>query len=195
MAFAEHSAQVRREGEVVTFNPVPKPPKREPKAKKYLPRATKPIARSWIKQSGKPIKQRNEKRIAKRHAKYTAHIRSVEYLQLRYARWLMDEGYCQCEWCVKVRTIVFMEPPQNTVKLALSLPDGVILGEALKKIPVYFTKGGDAPWKRIRGLSCHHVRYDLERPKISDLRSCYPHHHAALEAKYSTRRRYITGAK
>ncbi len=167
----------------------PKPPAREKKKPKWLPRSSKPLKRTAIKRSTTPIKQRNEQRIAKRHAAYTAHLRSVEYLQLRYARYLLDDGYCQCEWCVKMRDVQFSV--SGFFEVLKTLPDNINTAEPYNKIPVHFTKSGSEPWRRIRGFHTHHARYDLTHPKITDLRTMYPHHHLATEAKYSTRRRFL----
>lgn len=173
-----------------------KPLQADPAAvRAWQDRSRRPLARKAFWQSKKgtlirktAIKQRNEKAIARRRKVYTTYLRSAEWLKLRYDRYLLDDGYCQCEWCVQARKGETKE--QNAAR-----PAGVTFSEAFQQIPVYFTASGTAPWRRIRGFSTHHVRYDLINPKPSDLRTMYPHHHDATEAKYSTRRRYLGGSK
>ena len=150
-------------------------------------RSRKPLARGefWKTKTGQlrrktAMKQRNEKNIAKRRATYTKYLASAEWLQLRYARFLMDEGMCQCRWCVAARKGEKIERP-----------DGVLVAEAFVPIPVYYVSQGTAPWRRIRGFSTHHTHYDLTNQKLKDIRTTYPHHHAAEESLHGTRRRYL----
>lgn len=168
-----------------------KPLRANPETTRAWQNRSKPLTRRafWQTKTGQlrrktAMKQRNEKNIAKRRKTYTKYLASAEWLQLRYARFLMDDGFCQCRWCKAARK-----------GEAIERPNDVTFGEAFQTIPVHYTAGGTAPWRRIRGFSTHHVRYDLTNPKLSDIRTMYVHHHDAEEAMYSTRRRHLGGTK
>lgn len=152
-----------------------------------MPRGTSTLKRTRLR-------QRNPERIAKKRKVYTTYLRSAGWLKLRYERFLLDGGMCQCEWCIEERK----NDPMGILRDVFAVgdrPEGVTRMEAHQPIPAYFTASGTAPWRRIRGFSTHHVRYNLEDEKIENLRTMYPHHHAATEAKFSTRRRFLRGEK
>lgn len=153
----------------------------------WIKRGTKGLSRGTSSLRRTTMPQKNVERIAKKRATYAKHLRSVEWLKLRYARFLLDQGMCQCEWCLAVRREL-----TESGMVPAHLPEGVYAGEALNPIPVHYTASGTTPWRRIRGFSTHHVRYrELGKEQLRDLRTMYKHHHEATEAKYSTRRRYL----
>lgn len=138
-----------------------------------------------------PLRKVNTARVARKRKVYATHLRSAYWLQLRYERFMLDRGMCQCEWCIEERK----NDPTGVIRdvfAAADRPANVTRMEAHVPIPVHFTAKGTAPWRRIRGFSTHHVRYrTLGEEQLKDLRTMYVHHHEATEAKYSTRWRYL----
>lgn len=152
------------------FNPAPKPPPRPPKPVKWLrnttplPRSTKPIARSALKSSRRPIPQRNERRRRRRLRKYSAHLRSAYWKKLRREAYLRDGGLCQCRRCIAYR---------------LERPDDY---EATR-IPIWFDKKGG-----IHGFDTHHTTYiRFGAEWLEDVLTMIPAHHRWQERVDKTR--------
>lgn len=162
---------------------VPKPAKREPKARK-------PLKRTALKRSTKPIAKRNERRIARKAKAYGKLIRSDFNLWLRYAAWNRSNGYCECEQCVAHR---------KAYGLAWWAKEDAERAQA--KPAVWFTKGGTLPYKRFRSTAgqLHHLPrgYSLterESPEaINYVRWMHTACHQRIEAEHGTRRRFLKG--
>lgn len=84
------------------FTPAPKGPPRAKKPRKYLPRNTKPIARSsWLPRSTKPIPQENLERQA-RQAKRSAKKQRA-FLKSDVRRLVDERADDQCEFAIPLR--------------------------------------------------------------------------------------------
>lgn len=88
------------------IHPVPKPPPREKKAPKPLPRNTKPIARAgWLARSTKPIKASNEERRARRRKAFKKFLGSALWQRIRQATFEANDFTCvDCGWEDESRT-------------------------------------------------------------------------------------------
>lgn len=152
------------------------------KPRKPLPRATKPIAR------GAPPKKRNERAIARRYAAYQKVLRSDFHKRIRYERYVISGGFCECGQCVEVRRY-----PEQWDAHAREL--------AFTEIPVWFTKHGKEPWQRFRSKdgSADHLSYKFfgeENPaEIDHIRFCWNECHGRREAQYGTRRAFLRGKR
>lgn len=156
------------------FNPAPKPESLPPKPVKWLrnktplPRATKPIARSWLKPGTKRIPQVNTRRRARRAKTYAAHLRSPYWQELRLLAYQRDGGLCQCDDCIAYRK--HGGDPELT------------------RIEVWFVKGST----KIRGFATHHDSYArFGHEALSDVRTMIPKHHNRLEARTGKRRAFL----
>lgn len=78
------------------IHPVPKPPKREPKPKRFLPRSTHPIQKV------------NVKRKTKRQQEYRAHLASAEYKHARKEALWRAEHRCEYREPTKSAAHVFL---------------------------------------------------------------------------------------
>ena len=143
----------------------------------------------------KPIKQRNEKRIAKKAANYRKVIASDFHKDLRYAAYRRSEGRCECERCVAIRTC---KPWDRRITSEWTL-DEILL--AYREIPVWFTKAGGPEHKRFRSTDgeLHHDSYKFfgdENPaELQHVRWVWKSCHQRIEAEHGTRRRFLKGAK
>jgi hypothetical protein len=137
------------------------------------------------------MKQRNEKNIAKRAAKYRKVLASDFHKQLRYRAWMRAAGRCECTECRTLR-----EGPWKTIPT-----DGERLLMAWEPIPVWFVQRGGEPYKRFRSTEgeIHHTSYRLygdENPdELKLVRWMWKAHHQAIEREHGTRRRYLAGTK
>ncbi len=172
----------------------PKPNKAEQKPRKYLPRSTKPLKRTALKPRTKKIPERNEQRIAKRHAAYRKVIASDFHKMLRYTSYVRSGGFCECKVCVEWRKVAATAETVRTSETST-------LGIALTPIPVWFTKSGGPAYKRFRSTSgeLHHDSYRYfgqENPEeLHDVLWVWKSCHRRIEAQYGTRRRWLKGTK
>lgn len=202
----------------VTFSPCPKPTS-EPKVRlsfrdKYIARiramspeerrATferkprKAIARkAYLPRATKPIPQRNEKRIARKNVSYRKVIASDFHKKLRYERFLLAGGLCECDRCVKIRK---MAPSyEEAILAALAGYTREQIEAAFTPPPVWFTRKGGEPWRRFRSDAgeVHHTSYRYfgkENPEeLKVLRWTWDPHHKEIEAEFGTRRRFLKG--
>lgn len=173
----------------MTFSPAPKPQKAPKSRPKWLPRSTKPIARSPLKSSRKPVKQRNERRIKRKAVAYRKVIASDFHKQLRYKAWERSLGYCECERCVNNRATYRRRDAWNLAWRVQATP--------VVQIPIWFTKSGGEPWKRFRSTEgeLHHLTYKFfgdENPaELEHVRWMWKSCHQRVEAQHDTRRRFL----
>lgn len=138
-----------------------------------------------------PVKQRNERAIARRHANYRSVIASDFNKQLRYKTFVRSGGLCECDECVAIRT----DPSERLVMF----PERIAL--AFAEIPVWFTKKGGEPWRRFRSNDgeLHHLNYkyfgDENPDELRFVRWVWTSCHQRIEAEHGTRRRYLSGRK
>lgn len=188
---------------------VPKPAKRT-ESEQVVERLTKAWARRdrWrakaiAKAKWKPrpkVKARNELRIARKAKAYRTVIASDFHKRLRYEAWERSKGLCECNECVTIRKATTkmylgLAPFINTLHWSITRVEF-----AYTEIPVWFVRGGMMePWRRFRSREgeTHHTGYrlfGLEDPAEIELvlwvwKAC----HQRIEAKHSTRRRFLTG--
>lgn len=88
------------------FNPAPKGPPRAKKARKYLPKNTKPIARhSWLTKSDKPIKASNDERRRRREKAFKKFLGSSVWKAIRLETFKVHDFICvKCGWEDATRT-------------------------------------------------------------------------------------------
>lgn len=212
----------------MTFNPVPKltsePKVRVPFMERYRAeiraltpeqrrerfgsKPRKAIARkAYLPRATKPIPQRNERRIARKNVSYRKVISSDFHKKLRYDRFLLAGGLCECDRCAAIRKAIVVE---NEFTLSWGFPDQKFAdtkwtrGEvhaAFTPTPVWFTKRGGEPWRRFRSDAgeVHHDSYHYfgkENPEeLKVVRWTWDAHHKEIEAKFGTRRRFLAGRK
>ena len=188
-----------------------KPLKADPaKTRAWQDRSRRPLARKAFWKSGKgqlvrrtAMARQNVRQAARRAKAYRKVLASDFHKQLRYAAFLRSGGLCECEQCVGIRkrnATAFGIPEGAWIKPAGGMwaSDEVT---AHSEIPCWFTKCGKEPWQRFRSTDgeLHHTSYKYlgkENPDELRLvqwvwRDC----HKRIEAKYSTRRRYLQGSK
>lgn len=183
----------------MTFSPVPKNTGRLDADEKMAARVQriidrrkhrKPLKRSALPRNRKPIKQRNEKRIAKKAASYRKVIASDFHKRLRYAAYLRSGGACECTQCVAIRA--------GRTRLVGDAED---VQGAYGRIPVWFTKSGAEPHKRFRSDAgeIHHMSYkffgDENLDELALVRWVWKSCHQRIESEHGTRRRFLKGAK
>lgn len=186
----------------MSFTPAPKPMKRSDRDKtvdklvKAWGRQKRWRDRAIAKAKGKPrpkVRERNEKRIARKAKAYAAVIRSAFHKLLRYLAFQRSGGLCECDQCVAIR--------QGFVAF-----EGVVftdqrIAHAFTPIPCWFTKGGSEPHLRFRSTDgeLHHGSYKFfGEENLAELafvqwtwKSC----HQRIEAEHGTRRRFLMGAR
>lgn len=169
------------------FSPAPKPMKRSD-IDAYVDRVQKARARQdrWRQQAiqrnkSKPrtqVKRRNETRIARKAKAYRKVLASDFHKQLRYLAFQRSGDVCECDEC------------RDGVRNRGKIPEG---------IPVWFTKGGGAPWKRLRSKDgeLHHTSYHFfgdENPaELQHVRWVWKECHQRIESEHGTRRRFLRG--
>lgn len=161
----------------------------ELKRKAPMKRGTKRLA------TRTPMKKRNEARIAKLAKLYAARLRRADWKLLRYQAWERSKGLCECEMCRETRKKAMRAYVENIgeVTHTAGLPIEQV-DEAFAPVEIHFTSGGGAPHLRFRGGSLHHLTYArLGSERLEDVQFMHKHHHAAVEAQYGTRRRYLNG--
>lgn len=164
-----------------------KTPRKAIARKKYLPRATKPIP------------QRNEKRITRKAIAYRKVIGSDFHKKLRYDAFLRANGLCECDRCATIRR---MAPSyEEAIIAALAGYTREQIEAAFTPTPVWFTRKGGEPWRRFRSTDgeVHHDGYRYfgqENPEeLRVVRWTWDAHHREIEAKFGTRRRFLSGRK
>ena len=151
------------------------------------------MKRTAIKRSMRPIKQRNEKRIAKKAANYQKVIASDFHKKLRFDAFQRSGGWCECEECVTLRRQGFL-PTQKFF-------DEERLHLAWVRTFAWFTKKGGEPHKRFRSTDgeLHHDSYKFfgdENPaEIQHVRWVWKSCHQRIEAEHGTRRRFLKGGR
>lgn len=146
----------------------PKPLPREKKPRRWLPRSTKPIARSPLKRSTTPIPLRNERRMARRAKEYRAHLASKYWQELRQRAYQRDQGLCWCPVCITGRA------------------NGV--ADAFESIEIFVRRG------KVMGFDTHHTTYArFGAELLSDVLTMRPAHHRALEARSGIRKGFLSG--
>lgn len=186
----------------MTFRPVPKPvaktdhEKRVEKIVKAWGRQRQWQQKSVERSKGKlrtKMKAINPRATKRRHDRYMKLIRSDFNLRLRYERYVIANGYCECEPCAGWR-----HHTQSHVLTAWSESEMQL---AWRKPEVWFTKGGSAPHKRFRSTEgqLHHLPrgYTLTERESPDainyVRWMHKVCHARIEAENPTRRRFLKG--
>ena len=169
----------------------PKPAKAEKKRPKWLKRSMKPIKRSALKSSRKPIRQRNEKRIARKYAEYRKVIASDFHKELRYLAWRRSDGLCECDECIRLRVL----SPADCRAL------GPACASAWEIIPIWFANSGRKLYQRFRSTDgeLHHLSYvhfgDETLAELRHVRWVWKSCHQRIEAEHGTRRRFLKGGR
>ena len=166
----------------------------------YGTKNRKPIARkTYLPRATKPIPQRNERRIARKNVSYRKVISSDFHKKLRYDRFLMANGLCECDRCAKIRKIaVSYEAAMDAVIAGYTRDE---IEAAFTPTPVWFTKKGGEPWRRFRSDAgeVHHDSYRYfgkENPlELQLIRWTWDAHHKEIEAEFGTRRRFLSGRR
>lgn len=190
---------------------LPKPIKRTD-AEQRVERLTKAWARKdrWRAKAianakGKPrpkVRGRNEKRIARKAKAYRTVLASDFHKRLRYEAFLRSRGYCECEQCVgwrKRNTVDWVVFPDEVAKPTWGTVEWYERELAHSTIPVWFTNKGGESHRRFRSTDgeLHHRDYAMfatENPaEIEHVLWVHKVCHQRLEAKHSTRRRFLTG--
>lgn len=158
----------------------PKPASRERKPRR-------PLKRTWMKRSTKPLPKHNAKRVARKAKAYRTVLASDFHKKLRYDAYLRSRGLCECEECVEGRKLV-----QSGMDVE------IITGlNAVTPIPVWFTKSGGEPHRRFRSTDgeLHHVSYKFfadENPaELAHVRWVWKTCHRRIEAEHGTRRTFL----
>lgn len=183
----------------MTFSPCPKPAQ-STESEKRVDRLVKAWARNdrWrakaiAKAKGKPrskVKQRNEKRIARKYKAYRTVIASAFHKSLRYVAYLRSKGYCECGRCVGYRNGTIRGT--NSAGMAE-------WGHAHTLIPCWFTVRGNKDFLRFRSSDgeLHHRTYkyfgDENWAEVDHVQWVWKSCHQRIEAEHSTRRRFLTG--
>jgi hypothetical protein len=168
-------------------------PEKVLKPRKYLPKPTRSLKRSWLKRGTKQIPQRNEKRIARKYASYRKVLASDFHKLLRLRAWARSGGLCECDLCRDIRSL--------TMSKAAVMADAGELQRAHTEVPVWFTnKGGDS-WKRFRSTDgeLHHRSYkyfgDENDAELGQVLWVWKSCHQRIEAEHGTRRRFLKGSR
>ncbi len=156
----------------------------------------KPLKRSPLKRSTKPLPKRNEKRIARKYAHYRKVIASPFHKQLRYQAYRRSGGYCECPVCVDARRVA-------VVRMAIdrTMVTGQKVELAFTEIPVWFERKGGEPWQRFRSTEgeLHHrdySRFGDENPdELNHVLWVWRDCHKRIEAEHGTRRRFLSGKR
>ena len=185
----------------MTFTPVPKPQKHSDEDKtverlvKAWSRKKRWADRAIQRAKGKPrtrVKERYEKRIARKAKHYAAVIRSAFNKLLRYTAFLRSGGLCECEQCTNIRAgVIDSVFPHHQQEIDL----------AFTPIPCWFVNRGGAAHLRFRSTDgeLHHTNYKYfgtENPdEIRFVQFTWNQCHQRIEAEHGTRRRFLKGGR
>lgn len=148
--------------------------------------------RAIVNAKGKPrpkVKERNEKRIARKAANYRKVIASAFHKELRYVAYLRSHGYCECELCREIR---------NGEHSGTMPPNGDEIALAYTYIPCWFTKKGGKDFQRFRSKDgeLHHLNYkyfgDENWEELDYVLFVRKSCHQRIESERGTRRRFLT---
>lgn len=164
--------------------------------------------RAIVKAKGKPrtkVKERNEKRIARKAASYRKVIASDFHRRLRYLAWERSHGTCECAECVKIRKMMMTayvrgfgeHDPVKAFALYPTTWTKERVALAFAEIPIWFVKGGGAAWRRFRSDrgETHHTGYRLfgeeNEAELELVQFTWDVCHQRIEAEHGSRRRFL----